>query len=236
MIAAVINGVLILVGSIIGLLVKGKLSEKLSRAVMIAIALCVALIGVSSALKDENTLCVIICMVVGVILGEWIQIEQKIDNLGEKLKAKVSRGSASSAHFTEGFMTATLLFCIGSMAIVGSIEAGINKDYTIILSKSILDCISAVTLAAALGVGVAFSSVGVLVYQGVITLLAIYVGPFLSQAMINEMSAVGGLLIIGLAINMLGLSKEKLRVGNMLPAVFLPLVYIPIENLLKSLF
>lgn len=236
MIAAVINGVLVLVGSIVGLLVKGKLSEKFSRAVMVAVALCVAMIGVSSAMKDENTLCVIICMVVGVILGEWIKIEQRIDALGEKLKSKVAKGGTASAHFTEGFMTATLLFCIGSMAIVGSIEAGINKDYTIILSKSIIDCISAVTLAAALGIGVAFSSIGVLVYQGAITLIAIFVGPFLSQAMINEMSAVGGLLIIGLAINMLGLAKDKLRVGNMLPAVFLPVVYIPLENLIKSLF
>jgi len=236
MIAAVINGVLVLVGSIVGLLVKGKLSEKFSRAVMVAVALCVAMIGISSAMKDENTLCVIICMVVGVILGEWIKIEQRIDALGEKIKSKVTKGGAASAHFTEGFMTATLLFCIGSMAIVGSIEAGINKDYTIILSKSIIDCISAVTLAAALGIGVVFSSIGVLVYQGIITLIAIYVGPFLSQAMINEMSAVGGLLIIGLAINMLGLAKDKLRVGNMLPAVFLPVVYIPVENLIKSLF
>ena len=235
MIAAVINAILVLIGSIIGLLVKGKLSEKLSKAVMVAIALCVAMIGVTSALKDENTLCVIICMVIGTIIGELLHIERGMDRLGDKLKNKFAR-VGSNAHFTEGFMTATLLFCIGSMAIVGSIEAGINHDYTIILSKSIIDLISAVTIAAALGIGVAFSSVGVLVYQGLITLLAIYVGPFLSQTVINEMSAVGGLLIIGLAINMLELTKEKIRVGNMLPAVFLPLLYIPVENLIKSLF
>ncbi len=236
MIAAVINAVLVLVGSVAGLLFKGRLSEKISRAIMVVLALCVAMIGVSSALKDENTLCVIICMVLGVIIGEWLKIEQRIDSLGEKLKNKFTKAETGSGRFTEGFMTATLLFCIGSMAIVGSIEAGINHDYTIILSKSIIDCISAVTLAAAMGIGVAFSAAGVLVYQGVITLLAIYVGPFLSEAMINQMSAVGGLLIIGLSINMLGLTKEKLRVGNMLPAVFLPIAYIPIENLIRSLF
>ena len=139
--------------------------------------------------------------------------------------------------FNEGFMGATLIFCVGSMAVMGSIEAGINHNYSIILSKSVIDCVTAVTLAAALGVGVVFSGFTVLIYQGLITLLAMWVGPVLPEATVTEMSAVGGLLIIALAVNMLGLAGDrKLRVGNMLPAVFLPIGYIPLENWIRGLF
>lgn len=231
MIATVINAALVLAGSIIGLIFKNRIKEKYANAIIRGLALCVALIGISSAIRTENTLCVIICMVVGIIIGELLRIEDRLDNLGGLLRTKVMKGR-EGGRFTEGFMSAVLLFCVGSMAIMGSFEAGINKDYTILLSKSVIDCITAVTLASAMGVGVCFSAVGVLLYQGVLTLLAIWIGPFLSTEVITEMSAVGGLLILGIAINMMGIAGEyKLRVGNMLPAIFLPAAYIPIVGL-----
>ena len=236
MIAAVINALLVLLGGILGLTFKNKIKEKYSSAITMGLGLCVALIGVTSAITSNNILCVIICMVFGIALGEFLRIEDRLDNLGNVIKTKVMKGK-DAGRFTEGFMSATLLFCVGSMAIMGSMEAGINGNYSIILSKSVIDCVTAVTFAAAMGVGVCFSAIGVLIYQGLLTLIFIWVGPFLPEVIITEMSAVGGLLIIGLSLNMLGLTDKKpVRVGNMLPAIFLPLIYIPIADWISGLF
>jgi uncharacterized membrane protein YqgA involved in biofilm formation len=235
MIATVINAVFVLAGSILGLLLKNKISEKYAKAITAGLGLCVAIIGICSAILTNNILCVIICMVLGVIIGELLKIEDRLDHLGAAIKSRVMRGR-ESGQFTEGFMTSTLLFCVGSMAITGSMEAGINHSYTILLSKSVIDCVTAVTFAAAMGIGVCFSSVSILIYQGLLTVLFILVGPFLPAAVTNEMSAVGGLLIVAIGINMLGLGKNHLRCGNMLPAVFLPIAYIPLSELIKTLF
>ncbi len=236
MIAAVINAALVLLGSLAGLFFGKKIKDKYTQAISMGLGLCVGMIGFTTIIGTEDTLCVIICMVVGIVLGELLQIEARLDRLGEILKNKVMKNQSNS-RFTEGFMSATLLFCVGSMAIMGSMEAGINHDYSIILSKSVIDCVTAVTFAAAMGVGVCFSACGVLLYQGLLTLLFIWVGPFLPDAVITEMSAVGGLLILGISINMLGLLGERrLRVGNMLPAVFLPIAYIPLANWIAGLF
>ena len=235
MIAAVINAVLVAVGSLIGLIFKNKIKEKYANAIMVGLALCVFLIGITGAVKTQNILCVIICMALGIVIGELLRIEDRLNSLGNKLKAKVEK-NGTGGRFTEGFMSATLLFCVGSMAIMGSMEAGLNHDYSIILSKSVIDGITAVTFAAAMGVGVAFSALGVLIYQGIITLLAIWIGPFLPEAVVTEMSAVGGLLIVALSFNMLGLTEKKLRVGNMLPAIFLPIAYIPVADWIGALF
>ena len=235
MIAAVINAVLVLLGSIMGLIFKSRITEKHSSAIITGLGLCVSIIGIMSAVGSKNLLCVIISIVFGIIIGELLGIEDRLDNLGNAIKTKFMKGK-DTGHFTEGFMSATLLFCVGSMAIMGSMEAGINNDYSIILSKSVIDGITAVTFAAAMGVGVCFSAFGVLLYQGLLTMIFIWVGPFLPEAIITEMSAVGGLLIMGLSINMLGLSGEKrVRVGNMLPAIFLPIVYIPVADWLAKL-
>lgn len=236
MIACVINAVLVLLGSAVGLLFKSKIKESWSKAIMIALGLCVLLIGVSGAVKTQNVLCVILSMVIGTVLGELLHIEDGLDRLGEALKSRLMKGR-ESGRFTEGFMTAALMFCVGSMAVVGSMEAGINHDYSTILSKSVLDCVTSVTLAAAMGVGVAFSAVGVLVYQGLLTLLFIFIGDFLPAATVTEMSATGSLLIIALGLNMLGATGEKrIRVGNMLPAMFLPIGLLPLMNWLGGLF
>ncbi len=233
MIAVFINVVLVLAGSILGLLLKNRFSQRLGDAVVKCLALCTFGIGASSLLGTQNTLCVIVCMALGTLLGEWIDIEKRLDGAGEALKKRLIKDG--SGGFVEGFVTATILYCVGAMAINGSIEAGLNHSYGVLISKSVLDGISSITFTAAMGVGVAFSTIPILVYEGALVLLAGAVGPYLGEAVVTEMSAVGGAIIVGIAINMMGLSESKFRVGNMLPAIFLPILYLPLSQWLGSL-
>jgi len=235
MIATIVNVILVLLGSIVGLIFKNFIGERFRSALTIALGLCVAGIGISAMVSTEDTLCVIVCMVVGTILGEAIDIEKRLEGAGELLRTRLVKGDGNS-RFTEGFVTAALLYCVGAMAITGSIEAGLNHNYSIIISKGVIDGVTSVSFAATMGVGVAFSVIPLFLYQGAITLLAGWVGPYLPTAVITEMTAVGGTLILGIAINMLQLGKEKLKVGNMLPAIFLPIAYIPISSWLTGLF
>ena len=234
MIATVINAGLVLLGSVIGLLFKKYISDRLTTVVTQALSLCVLGIGISMAIKTEDTLCVIICMVLGTMLGELLNIEGKLDAAGEFLRRKLIRGEGNN-RFTEGFVTATVLYCVGAMAITGSIEAGLNQNYSIIVSKGVIDGVTSISFAAAMGVGVAFSVIPLTIYQGAITLLAAVVGPYLSDPVILEMSAVGGTAIVGIALNMLNIPGLKIKVANMLPAIFLPIAYIPLVNWLISL-
>lgn len=234
-IATIINAGLILLGSVIGLLFRNRISDRFSTVIMQALALCVLGIGISNVLKSSDTLCVIICMVVGTVIGEALKIEERLDRAGELLRCRIVR-EGSGSRFTEAFVTATLLYCIGAMAITGSIEAGLNHNYSIIISKGVIDGVSSITFAAAMGVGTAFSVLPLMIYQGAITLLAGVVGPYLGEAVIAGMTATGGTLIVGLAINMLKIPNVKIRVGNMLPGIFLPILYIPIANWLGTLF
>ena len=243
MLATVINAVLILAGSALGVLFKNRIPARFNAILTHALGLCVLGIGIVSAIGTENTLCVIVCMVLGTILGEALRIEDRLDGAGELLRKRLT-GGGDSSRFTEGFVTASVLFCVGSMAIMGSMEAGIQGKYDILISKGVIDGVTAITLASAMGVGVAFSSLPLILYQGGLTLLFAQVGPFLDSAavgqamdplVVNEMSAVGGTIIMGIAVNMLGLGKSKIRVGNMLPAIFLPLAYLPAAQRLAGL-
>ncbi len=233
--ATFINAGLILLGSIIGLLFKNKISSRFSSVISHALALCVLAIGITMAIDTNDTLCVIICMVVGVVLGEALKIEDRLDRAGEFLRRKLVHSESGNARFTEGFVTATLLYCVGAMAITGSIEAGLNHNYSIIVSKGVIDGVTSISFAAAMGVGVAFSVIPLILYQGAITLLATVVGPYLPTQVITEMSAVGGLAIMGIAINMFAIPNVKLKVGNMLPGIFLPILYLPLVNWLGEL-
>ena len=236
MLATVINAVLVLLGSILGVLFKNRIGVRFNTILTHALGLCVLGIGVTSAIATENTLCVIVCMVLGTILGEAIRIEDRLDAAGELLRRKLAGGErGSGGRFSEGFVTAAVLFCVGSMAIMGSMEAGIQGKYDILISKGVIDGVTSITLASAMGVGVAFSILPLIIYQGGLTLLFAQVGPFLDSAAITEMSAVGGTIIVGIAINMLGLGKAKIRVGNMLPAIFLPLLYLPVSQWISGL-
>ena len=236
MYATFINAALILLGSLVGLLCKNLISARFTAGLTHALGLCVLGIGITSAIGTNNTLCVILCMVAGTLLGEALRIEERLDGLGGLLQRKLFRGQGGGSRFSEGFMNASVLFCVGAMAITGSLNAGLTGDGTVLISKGVIDGVTSITFASAMGVGVAFSVVPLILYQGGLTLLASVVGPYLDPAVVVEMSAVGGAIIMGIAINMLGLGQGKIKVGNMLPAIFLPVVYIPLAQWLSGLW
>ena len=234
MIATIVNVILVLIGSTVGLLFKNLISDSLTSALTRALNLCVLGIGIGNMLGSQDMLCVIVCMVIGTVIGHAADIERRLEGAGDFLKAKLIKKDSNS-RFTEGFVTAFLLYCVGAMAITGSIEAGLNHNYKIIISKGVLDGVTSVSFAATMGIGVAFSVIPMLLYQGGITLLAGWVGPYLPEAVITEMTAVGGALIVALAVNTLELGREKIKVANMLPAMFLPIAYIPLSEWIGGL-
>lgn len=232
--AVLVNTVAVLAGSLIGILFRSRLKESLRGAVMKALGLCTLLIGVMSATATKELLCVILCMVAGTVLGELLDIDGHIEHAGDAIKGKLLRGHGSSGggmdSFTDGFVSASILFCIGSMTIMGSLEAGIRHDYSIIYAKSMMDFVSSMAFGAAMGFGVTCSALFVLVFQGGLTLLAGVLGTALSDAAVNEMSAVGGVILLGMALNLLECTKERIKVANMLPAIFLPIIWMAVAS------
>ena len=226
MLATYVNMAAVVIGGLLGLLFRQRISEKLTRSLMLVLGLCTAVIGVQSALETANILVVILCLVLGTLLGELLHLDERIEGAGSFMKRTLLRGRGGG-RFTEGFISASILFCVGSMAVMGSLDAGIRGDYNIIFAKSAMDFVSSLAFSAAMGVGVLFSAVPILVFQGGITLLAGWIAPYLSAAVMAEMTAVGGTALLGLAVNILDLGKERIRVANMLPAIFLPIFYFP---------
>lgn len=228
----IVNSAAVFTGSILGVIIKkffGKgLPEDYSDIIMQGIGLCVVIIGLSSALKTNNMLLVIISLVIGSILGTLAGIEKKLDSIGNIVQKRL--GNSSGSTFSLGFVNASLIFCVGAMAVVGSLDAGLKHNYDILYAKSLLDGITSTVLAATLGIGVAFSAVAVFVYQGTITLLSGTLQPYLTETVVNEMSAVGGILIMGIGISMLDI--KKFNIGNMLPSIFVPLLYFILAGLI----
>jgi len=187
---------------------------------MQAIGLAVVLIGVKTALKTDAILIVILSLAIGGILGELLGLEERLELLGNWIGKRLSKDSTGIAR---GFVSASLLFCVGAMAIVGSMESGLAGDHQTLFAKSILDGISSVFFASTLGIGVIFSAASVFVYQGFITMTASFLGQFLVPDVVSQMSAIGGLLILAIGIGLLEI--KKIKVGNILPAIFIPLIY-----------
>lgn len=183
-----------------------------------------AIVGISGSLKGENTLILIISMVVGTIIGEGVDLEDKLNRFGKWIETKFQKNSRGGKKMSiaEGFVSASLLFCVGAMAIVGALQSGLQGNHEMLFNKSMLDFVSAIIFASTMGVGVLCSAAFVLVYQGSITLLAQWVAPLLTENVINEMTCVGSVIIIGLALNMIGITK--LKVMNYVPAIFIPII------------
>jgi len=219
MLGTIVNSLSILVGGLVGSLFKNKISDTHSETIMKALGLCVIIIGLKGALQVNNILLLIISLTLGTLIGEIVNIEKGIENVGAWLDKKVS----SRNELANGFVTASLVFCVGAMAIMGSLESGLTQNYSILYAKSLLDGIFAIIFSASLGIGVCFSAISVFIYQGIITLTASLMKQFLIDSVINEMSAVGGLLIVAIGANMLDI--KRIKVGNMLPAIFIPLLY-----------
>lgn len=220
MLGTIVNAIVIIAGGLLGLLLKGGIPKRVQETVMNGLSLCIIYIGLSGTMKGQNVLLIIISMVIGCIIGELLNLEMKIKNLGDFIESK-SKGKLGK--LSDGFVTSSLLFCVGAMAIVGSLESGLTGNHTILYAKSMIDGITSIIFASSMGVGVLLSSVSVFIYQGIITLGASFLKGILVQAVINDMTAVGSLLIIGLGFNMLKMTKIK--VANLLPAVFIPIFY-----------
>lgn len=220
MIGVIVNTVTVIIGSIIGMLGGKLIPERVNKAIMVAIGLCTVYIGIDGALAGSNTLVLIISLVLGTLVGTLIDIDKGINWLGDTMG---KRFKSQKGNFAEGFVTASLVFCIGSMTIVGSLKAGIEGDNSMIFTKSLLDLISSSMLASALGVGVLVSAVFVLVFQGALVLLAGLLEPVLNDFAVSELICVGSVMIIGLGLNLIGVTKIKVAI--MLPAlIFAPVI------------
>lgn len=227
MFGTVVNALAIVGGSLAGLILRGGIPRAYADTIMQAVGLAVILIGLKGAMASDALLLVIGCIAVGSLMGEAMGIEERLERLGNWMERRFAREGEDG--LSRGFVAASLLFCVGSMAIVGSLESGLTGNHQTLFAKSVLDGVSSVIFASTMGVGVLFSAVSVLAYQGLITLGASLVKPLLSPPVVAQMSAVGGLLIAALGFNIL--EFKKIKVGNMLPAVFLPVIWFALRAL-----
>ncbi len=241
-IGTIVNTLAVMVGSTIGMIAKKGLSQSFQDSIMKVLGIAVIFIGISGTMQEmlvvgeggklsaEGTMLMILSLVIGTLIGELLKIEDGLEHIGDRMKGlKIFRGSD---RFTEGFVTSTLVICIGAMAIVGSLKDGLEGDPTMLYSKSILDFLSTMIFASALGVGVLCSAIPLAIYQGTITLLAGVIGSLLTEQMISDMSLVGSILIFCVGINLF--AGKKIKVGNMLPALLVPLVYDAVMILLAK--
>lgn len=229
MLGTIVNTVAIIIGSLLGVSLRRGIPDATKETVIAAIGLAVLLIGLKSALRSDALLLVIISLAVGAVIGEVLQIEDRLQRLGYWVGQKMGRTGEGVA---QGFVTASLVYCVGAMAIVGALESGLAGNHQTLFAKSLLDGVTAIIFASTLGIGVIFSSLSVLLYQGSITLAASYLKPFLTPAVVSQMTAVGGLLILAIGLNILDI--RKLRIGNMLPGLFIPLFYDMAQSLWRS--
>ncbi len=215
-----INVIAILIGGGIGLFFGARIPERFKSTVIAGMGLFTGAMGMGMFLKSENQLIVLGAMIIGTLLGEWWRLEDRLQSLGQTLERRFSSDTEMGAgsRFVRGFMVASLLYCIGPLAILGSIQDGLTGDYNLLAVKSTLDGFASIAFASTLGIGVLFSSVIVFAYQGGISLMAGALSAIISDPMMNEMTATGGVILLGLAISNL-LEIKKIRVGNFLPAL-----------------
>lgn len=219
MLGTLVNVIAIVLGSTLGILIKSRFPERINKIIFQVIGLFTITLGITMAIKTNNFILVAFSLIIGSVIGESIGIEKYLENLSEKLKNKLNN---SSDKFSEGFVTATLIYCIGPMAILGSIEEGLGNSPNLLFAKSVLDGVASIALSSALGIGVMFSAIPLLLYQGGITLFASYLSTYLSDALIIELSAVGGILLLGLGITIAEIKKFK--VVNMLPSLLVVVI------------
>ena len=221
MTGTLINAAAIIIGTIIGLLIKSKLPKRFITIIFQALGLFTILLGLKMALEMQEFLIAIGSLVVGSVIGELLGLDKRLERFAKWMKLKLK---SDNDKFSEGFITAFLLYCMGSLTILGSIEEGVSGNYDLLLMKSLMDGCSSIALASALGVGVGFSAIPLLIYQGGLTFFASSVGEFFSEAIVRELSAVGGVLLIGLGISILEI--KKLRILNMIPALVIVVILV----------
>lgn len=218
---SIVNAIVVIFGGLVGALIGSRLPKRLCNTIMHGISLCIIFIGIDGALAGENTLIAIISIAVGALIGELLDIDRHLNRFGDFLQRKLTK-NAEGGSLGEAFVTATLLICVGAWAITGAMDAGIRGDHTSFYAKAVVDGVSCCIMATTLGYGVALSGIVLVVYQGGLALASTLVEPYLTTPVVNELTCVGSLLIIAIGLNMLGLTKIK--VVNLLPAVFMPII------------
>ena len=209
-----LNAGAIIIGSTIGVMIHSRLPQKMVNTIFQGMGLITAVIGISMSLRSDNLIIIVISVVSGIIVGEWVDIDRYVRRLSGKIG-----NNTDSNKFTEGFVTASMLFCVGAMAILGAIEDGMGKTPNLLITKSVMDGISSIAFAATFGIAVLFSAFPVLIYQGLLTIFAAFIMQFMSDAMIADLTAVGGVLLIGLGINIMKI--REINIVNMLPALII---------------
>ena len=227
MIGTIVNALAIIAGSAIGLVFRKGIPKRYNETIIDAIGLTVILIGLKGAFKSDEPLIVILCLAIGTVMGEFIGIEAGLEKFGKWLETRLSK---SGGGISRGFVTTSLLYCVGAMATLGSLQSGLTGNHQILFAKSLIDGIGSIIFASSMGIGVMISSLSVFIYQGTITIGASFLESLLVPEVINEMSAVGGLLIMALGISMMDI--KTIRVGNMLPSLFLPIAYYALKHIL----
>ena len=229
-----LNIATVIIGGVIGLIFGARIPDKLKATVISGMGLFVAAMGLQMFLKTENPLIVLGSLLIGTLLGEWWRIEDGLHNLGKLLEQRFSRAENDESNkFVRGFLTASLLFCVGPLTILGSIQDGLTGDYHLLAVKSVLDGFASLAFASTLGVGVIFSTIIILVYQGGISLLAGQLDAIVTSTMMNELTATGGVILLGLAISSL-LEIKKISVGNMLPALAVASLVVWVLNIIQT--
>jgi len=228
------NMAAIVIGATVGIILKGGLKQRFRETIMHALGLAVMFIGISGALQGllvvnegglqtANIMLMIVSLALGALIGELIDVEARLDHMGEMIKTTLKVKGEKGKNFVEGFVNSSLLFCIGAMAIIGSLRDGLSGDASMLYAKGFIDGTVAIFFASTLGIGVFFSIIPLGIYQGVITLSAKYIEPYLSEQLISNISFIGSILIFGIGINMV--FGKKIKCGNLLPAVLIPVAY-----------
>ena len=223
-IGTLVNAGAIIVGSILGILLKGGIPERVQNIIYTAVGVAVMFIGITGVINNQgDSMLLVLSLVIGGVIGELCKLDEHMESLGEKIKKRfIKENAAGSATFVEGFVSSTLLFCVGAMAIVGSLNDGMLHDPSMLFTKAILDGITSIILAASLGVGVAFSAIPILIYQGILTVLSSILSGFFTETLIRNMSFVGNVIIFCIGLNFL--FPKKVKTINFAPALFMPII------------
>lgn len=235
MLGVIINALGVVIGGTVGAVFGGAIKEKYTGAIITVMGLVMMMIGIQSTLGTNNILICIVCLVIGTLIGAALDLDRKMNGAADKVKVMLSGTKLGRGRFAEAFVTTTILFCVGSMVVIGSITAGLNHDYSILITKTIMDFVSAIAFAAALGPGVLMTAVSVLVIEGGLVLLAGVAQPILTTEVVTEMTAVGGVVLFGLSFNIMGFSEKKIQVGDMIPSLLLPVIYFQLKALIENI-
>ena len=228
MLGTIINAVAVLIGGTLGSMFGGRIKAEYTETIMRVMGFAVAAIGIQSAIAIKSFLVAVISLALGTLIGMLLRLDDRINGLGDWTRDRLKNTALGKGSFSQAVVNCTLLFCAGSMTILGSIRAGLDHDYSILLTKSVMDGISAAAFGSVLGAGAAFSAIPLLIYQGAITLLAGVLEPVLTPDVVNEMTGVGGPIFLAMACNMIGLGSERFKIGDMLPCLFLPVLLVPL--------